>query len=141
MGATRMGKSRFSVDHAINFQGELINLDKIQVYNGLEIVTKKITHNEKQSVQHYLLGEIEPDYDFTAEDFCLQAIVYIIFFLKTQLVSIIVGGLNSYIEKFVENHVFMLKYKYDTCFIWIDVKQSILNHRVDMRVDEKSMHG
>ncbi|KAG5610338.1 hypothetical protein H5410_021619 [Solanum commersonii] len=30
----------------------------------------------------------------------------------------------------------MFKYKYDTCFIWIDVEQSLLNRRVDMRVNQ-----
>ncbi|KAG5609603.1 hypothetical protein H5410_020884 [Solanum commersonii] len=30
----------------------------------------------------------------------------------------------------------MFKHKYDTCFIWIDVEQSILNRRVDIRVDQ-----
>ncbi|KAG5609654.1 hypothetical protein H5410_020935 [Solanum commersonii] len=124
-----MGKSHFSVDIATHFRGEIIQSDKMQVYKGLEIVTKKITHTENQ-------GEIVPDSDFTAEDFCLQAIVYIEFFLKTQRVPIITGGSNSYIEKLVEDPVFMFKYKYDTCFIWIDVEQSVLNRRVNMRVDE-----
>ncbi len=85
---------------------------------------------------HNFLGEIEPDSDFTAEDFYLRTIVYIEIFLKTQCVPIIVGGSNSYIEKLVEDPVFMFKYKYDSCFIWIDVEQSVLNRRVDMRVDE-----
>ncbi|KAG5609641.1 hypothetical protein H5410_020922, partial [Solanum commersonii] len=71
---------------------------------GLEIVTNKITNIEKQGVRHYFLGEIEQDSDFTAEDFCLQAIVYREIFLKTQRVPIIVGGSNSYIEKLVEDH-------------------------------------
>ncbi|WMV07711.1 hypothetical protein MTR67_001096 [Solanum verrucosum] len=30
----------------------------------------------------------------------------------------------------------MFKYKYDNCFIWIEVEQSVLNRRVDTRVDE-----
>ncbi|KAG5629946.1 hypothetical protein H5410_001663 [Solanum commersonii] len=103
-------------------------------------------------------GVIEPNSDFTAEDFCLKSIVCIELFLKTQCVPIIVGGSNSYIEKLVEDltqyvpiivgesnlyienlledPVFMFKYKYDSCFIWIDVEQSILNRRVDTRVDE-----
>ena len=85
---------------------------------------------------HHFLGEIEPDSDFTAEDFCLKSIVYIENILKTQCVPIIVGGSNSYIEKLVEDPVFMFKYKYDSCFIWIDVEQSVLNRRVDTRVDE-----
>uniref|UniRef100_A0A3Q7IIM7 Uncharacterized protein n=1 Tax=Solanum lycopersicum TaxID=4081 RepID=A0A3Q7IIM7_SOLLC len=80
--------------------------------------------------------EIEPDSHFTAEDFYLQAIVYIEKILKNQLVPIIVERSNSYIEKLVEDYVFMFKYKYDSCFIWIDVEQSVLNRRVDMRVDQ-----
>ncbi|KAG5568420.1 hypothetical protein H5410_064569 [Solanum commersonii] len=82
------------------------------------------------------LGEIEPDSDITGEDFCLKSIVYIEIFLNPQCVPIIVGGSNSYIEKLVEDPVFMFKYKYDSCFIWIDVEQSVLNRRVDTRVDE-----
>ncbi|KAH0720047.1 hypothetical protein KY290_004961 [Solanum tuberosum] len=108
----------------------------MQVYKGLDIVTNKITHAEKQGVRHYLIGEIEPDSDFTAEDFCLKSIVYVENILKTQCVPIIVGGSNSYIEKLVEDPVFMFKYKYESCFIWIDVEQSVLNRRVDTRVDE-----
>ncbi|KAH0723814.1 hypothetical protein KY289_006858 [Solanum tuberosum] len=108
----------------------------MQVYKGLDIVTNKITHAEKQGVRHYLLGEIEPDSDLTAEDFCLKSIVYIENILKTQCVPIIVGGSNSYIQNFVEDPVFMFKYKYDSCFNWIDVEQSVLNRRVDTRVDE-----
>jgi len=56
MGATGTGKSRLSIDLAIHFQGEIINSDKMQVYKGLDIVTNKITHTEKQGVKHHLLG-------------------------------------------------------------------------------------
>ena len=56
MGAIGTGKSRLFVDLATHFQGEIINSDKMQVYKGLEIVTNKITHTEKQGVRHYLLG-------------------------------------------------------------------------------------
>ncbi|XP_069146908.1 adenylate isopentenyltransferase 5, chloroplastic-like [Solanum lycopersicum] len=104
MGATGTGKSRLSIDVATHFGVEIINSDKMQVYKGLEIVTNKITHAEKQEK-----------------------------ILKTQRVPIIVGGSNSYIEKLVEDPVSMFKYKYDSCFIWIDVEQSVLNRRVDMR--------
>uniref|UniRef100_A0A3Q7IUN9 Adenylate isopentenyltransferase n=1 Tax=Solanum lycopersicum TaxID=4081 RepID=A0A3Q7IUN9_SOLLC len=74
--------------------------------------------------------------DFTAEDFFLQVVVNIQKILKTERVPFIVGGSNSYIEKLVEDHEFMFKYKYHSCFIWIDVEQSVLNLRVDKRVDQ-----
>uniref|UniRef100_M1DDQ4 Isopentenyltransferase n=1 Tax=Solanum tuberosum TaxID=4113 RepID=M1DDQ4_SOLTU len=83
MGATGTGKSRLSVDLATHFRGEIINSNKMQVYNGLDIVTNKITRAKKQGVRHYLQGEIEPDSEFKAEDFCHKSIVYIEFFLKT----------------------------------------------------------
>ncbi|KAG5609602.1 hypothetical protein H5410_020883 [Solanum commersonii] len=57
-------------------------------------------------------------------------------FLEAKRVPIIVGRSNSYFENLMEDHVFMFKYKYDTCFIWIDVEQSDLNRRVDMRLDQ-----
>ncbi|TMW80401.1 hypothetical protein EJD97_020465 [Solanum chilense] len=56
MGATGIGKSRLSVDLETQFRGEIINSNKMQVYKGVEIVTNKITHTEKQGVRHYLLG-------------------------------------------------------------------------------------
>uniref|UniRef100_A0A3Q7HM20 Uncharacterized protein n=2 Tax=Solanum lycopersicum TaxID=4081 RepID=A0A3Q7HM20_SOLLC len=61
--------------------------------------------------------------------------------MKTQHVPIIVGGSNSYIEKHVEDPVFMFNYKYDCCFICIDVERSVLNRRVDMRVDQMVKAG
>ena len=85
---------------------------------------------------HNFLGEIEPDSDFTAEDFCLKSIVYVENILKTQCVPIIVGESNSYIENLGEDPVFIFKYKYDSCFIWIDVEHLVLNRRLDTRVDE-----
>uniref|UniRef100_M1DKF4 Isopentenyltransferase n=1 Tax=Solanum tuberosum TaxID=4113 RepID=M1DKF4_SOLTU len=94
MGATGTRKSRLSVDLATHLRGEIINSDKMLVYKGLEIVTNKITHTEKQGVRHYLLGEIEPYSNFTAKDFCLKSNIYIETILKAQCVPIIVGRSN-----------------------------------------------
>uniref|UniRef100_M1DBD4 ATP binding protein n=1 Tax=Solanum tuberosum TaxID=4113 RepID=M1DBD4_SOLTU len=141
MGAIGTGNSRLFVDLATHFRGEIINSDKMQVNKGLLIVTNKITHAEKQGVRHYLIGEIEPDSNFTVENFCLKFNIYIETILKAQCVPIIVGGSNSYIEKLVEDHVLMFKHKYDGCFIWIDVEQSVLNRRVDTRVYERVNAG
>ncbi|KAG5629651.1 hypothetical protein H5410_001368 [Solanum commersonii] len=105
MGAIGTGKCRLTVDLATYFRGEIINLDKMQVYKGLEIVTNKITHTKKQGT----------NLNFTTEDFCLKSIDYIENFLKTQFVPIIVGGSNSFIEKLVEDPVFMFKHKFQIC--------------------------
>ena len=46
LGATGAGKSKLSVDIATHFFGEVINSDKIQFYDGLDIVTNKLIESE-----------------------------------------------------------------------------------------------
>nr|XP_025883815.1 adenylate isopentenyltransferase 7, mitochondrial-like [Solanum lycopersicum] len=65
IGAIGTGKSCLSVDVATHFGGEIINSDKIQVYKGLEIVTNKITHAEKQGLVDEVRQIFIPDADYT----------------------------------------------------------------------------
>lgn len=70
MGPTGAGKSRLSVDLATQFSAEIVNADKMQVYEGFDVLTNKITDEEAGGVPHHLLGIIDPENDFTAKDFC-----------------------------------------------------------------------
>uniref|UniRef100_M1DJK5 tRNA delta(2)-isopentenylpyrophosphate transferase n=1 Tax=Solanum tuberosum TaxID=4113 RepID=M1DJK5_SOLTU len=79
MGATGTGNYRISVDLATHFRREIMNSDKMQIHKGLEIVTNKITHADKQGVRHYLLGLVDevrqifiPDADYTKEQSVLN---------------------------------------------------------------------
>ena len=47
---------QLAVDLARRFNGEIINGDAMQMYNGLPIVTNKITVEEQQNIPHHLLG-------------------------------------------------------------------------------------
>ncbi|KAL7246748.1 hypothetical protein ACSBR2_001791 [Camellia fascicularis] len=136
MGATGTGKSRLSIDLATNFPAEIINSDKIQIYRGLNIVTNKITNLECQGVPHHLLGEFDPDFDFTARDFCHHALIAIEKIVRSGHIPIIVGGSNSFIEALVEDPDFKFRSQYDCCFIWLDVSLPILHSFVSKRVDQ-----
>ncbi|KAH7865305.1 hypothetical protein Vadar_004915 [Vaccinium darrowii] len=136
MGANGTGKTRLSVDLATHFLAEIINSDKIQVYKGLDIVTNKISDLDRRGVAHHLLGELDPEADFTARDFCLHALNSIDFIVRREKVPIVVGGSNTYLEALVEDRFFQFKDKYDCCFLWVDVMLPILNLFVSKRVDE-----
>ncbi|CAK9140679.1 unnamed protein product [Ilex paraguariensis] len=137
MGATGTGKSRLSIDIATQFPAEIINSDKIQVYKGLDIVTNKVSEAERKGVTHHLLGEVEPDSDFTAGDFCYQALLAMEWIVRSGRVPIIVGGSNSFIEALVEDHfLFKFRANYDCCFIWLDVSSPVLHSSVSERVDQ-----
>ncbi|KAH7865119.1 hypothetical protein Vadar_002463 [Vaccinium darrowii] len=139
MGATGTGKTRLSVDLATHFPAEIINSDKIQVYKGLDIVTNKISDLDRRGVAHHLLGEVDPEADFTASDFCLHALKAIDYIVRSEKVPIVVGGSNTYLEALVEDQSF--KFKYDSCFIWVDVMLPVLNSFVSKRVDEMVLTG
>lgn len=43
MGAAATGKSRLSINLATQFTWEVVNADKMQVYEGLDVITSRIT--------------------------------------------------------------------------------------------------
>ncbi|KAJ9543672.1 hypothetical protein OSB04_023379 [Centaurea solstitialis] len=136
MGATGTGKSRLSIDIATRYSGEIINSDKMQVYKGLDIVTNKITEPEKRGVPHHLLGEIDPETDFTTQDFRHHALSAIRWVVRLNKVPVIVGGSNSFIEALVEDPVSSFRSKYECCFLWLDVSLPVLCSYVEKRVDQ-----
>ncbi|KAL2320931.1 hypothetical protein Fmac_029900 [Flemingia macrophylla] len=132
MGATGSGKTKLSIDLATNFPSEIINCDKMQVYEGLDVVTNKVAKEEQRGVPHHLLGTHNPNKEFTASDFCDMASHAIESITQRQKLPIIVGGSNSYIEALVDKFAS----RYYWCFLWVDVSMPVLHSYVDQRVDE-----
>lgn len=58
IGATGTGKSQLAVDLARSLNGEIINADAMQMYDGLPIITNKMTLGERQGVPHHFLGTV-----------------------------------------------------------------------------------
>ncbi|KAI3511336.1 hypothetical protein L1887_18487 [Cichorium endivia] len=133
MGVTGSGKSKLSINLATHFKGEIINADKIQVYEGLDIITNKITDEERNGVVHHLLGIVDPESDFTAENFVSAASLAMKSIVGKGKLPIIAGGSNSFIEALVDDDVF--RSSYDVCFLWIDVAMVVLHQFVGERVD------
>ncbi|CAK7349955.1 unnamed protein product [Dovyalis caffra] len=137
LGTTAVGKSKLSIDLATHFQGEIINSDKIQVYKGLDILTNKIPEDERRGVPHHLLGFVEPDREFTTQDFCNHVHTAMNQVMENGNNPIIVGGSNRYMEALVdEDSMFDFKANYDPCFLWVDVALPILLDCTSRRVDE-----
>lgn len=141
MGGTGTGKSRLSIDLATRFPAEIINSDKMQVYEGLDIVTNKITEKEQCGIPHHLLGILNPNSEFTAKNFCDMASVAIETTLNQGLLPIIVGGSNSYIEALADDEGYRFRSKYDCCFLWVDVSMPVLHSFVSDRVDRMVENG
>lgn len=159
MGPTGCGKTKLSVDLASRFftSSEIINSDKIQVYNGLDITTNKIPFSERNNVIHRLLGDFHPTDshpEFTPSDYRSSASLAISQILSHGSLPFIVGGSNSFIyallantfdpelDVFTEsNSVFCKELRYRCCFIWVHIAPPLLNLYLERRVDDMLQSG
>ncbi|KAG4186862.1 hypothetical protein ERO13_A08G069400v2 [Gossypium hirsutum] len=141
MGATGTGKSRLSIDLATRFPAEIINSDKIQVHEGLDIVTNKISEEERCGIPHHLLGVISPNIDFTVTNFVDMASRATASIVSRSQLPIIAGGSNSYIEALVDDERSRFRSKYECCFLWVDVAMPVLHQYVSERVDKMVENG
>jgi tRNA dimethylallyltransferase len=66
VGPTASGKSDLGIELALRFDGEIINCDSVQVYQGIEIATAKVPFAERRGVPHHLLDFVPPTINFTA---------------------------------------------------------------------------
>ncbi|CAI9778524.1 unnamed protein product [Fraxinus pennsylvanica] len=141
MGATGTGKSRLSIDIATRFPSEIVNSDKMQVYEGLDITTNKITREECCGVPHHLLGVVDPNIDFTAKNFCTMASLAIKSVVNNGRLPIVVGGSNSFIEALIDDKDNKFRSKYECCFLWVDVSTHVLDSFLSDRVDQMVERG
>ena len=98
LGSTGTGKSKLSLEIGKRIRGEIISADSMQVYKGLDIITNKVTSEERASVSHHLLDFVEASEKFSVVEFQTIALDAISDILARQKVPIIVGGTNYYIE-------------------------------------------
>jgi tRNA dimethylallyltransferase len=55
VGATTTGKSDLAIDLARRLDGEVVNVDSMQLYRGMDIGTAKLSLAERRGVRHHLL--------------------------------------------------------------------------------------
>ncbi|AGO14137.1 AaceriAER341Wp [[Ashbya] aceris (nom. inval.)] len=104
-GTTGVGKSQLAVELAQRFNGEVINSDSMQVYQGVPIITNKHPLNERRGVRHHLMDYVgwhEEYYLHRFEQECLQCIEDI---HRRGKLPIIVGGTHYYLQTLFQKRV------------------------------------
>ncbi|EFX79344.1 hypothetical protein DAPPUDRAFT_304867 [Daphnia pulex] len=97
-GATGTGKSKLALELAVKYGGEIISADSMQIYQGLDIITNKVTLEERQLVPHHLIDCASPLTRWTVVDFQRKSLAVIDDLLVNGRVPVIVGGTHYYIE-------------------------------------------
>lgn len=95
-GPTASGKSDIAIDIAKKIEGEIISADSQQVYRDMDIGTNKVTN--PSYVNHHLLNIVNPNEEFTVDDFKKDAEEIISTLNSRFIMPIITGGTGFYID-------------------------------------------
>ncbi len=101
-GATAVGKSRLAMKIAEELNSSIISADSRQVYKYLNIGTAKPTHADQNRIKHHLIDLVEPDEEYNAGTFALDADRLIKEITTQQKTPIICGGTGFYIKALLE---------------------------------------
>ena len=100
VGPTASGKSTLGINLALRDEvdGEIINCDSVQVYQGIEIATAKVPIAERQGVPHHLIDFVPPAINYTAGEWARLAALKIEEIEKRGRIPILVGGTGLYLR-------------------------------------------
>jgi tRNA dimethylallyltransferase len=104
VGPTASGKSTLALELARETGDvEIVSVDSMQVYRGMDIGTAKPTPAEQVEVRHHLIDLVDPDDDYTVSRFqtdCRDAITAI---EGRGNRALLVGGTGLYLRAAVDN--------------------------------------
>ena len=106
VGPTACGKSALAIKAALEFTGEVVSGDSMQVYRRMDIGTAKVTAAEAQGIPHWLIDIREPDEGFSVADFRSEAVCCINAILDRGHLPIVCGGTGLYINSLINVYHF-----------------------------------
>ncbi|MFN7137751.1 MAG: tRNA (adenosine(37)-N6)-dimethylallyltransferase MiaA [Limisphaerales bacterium] len=101
-GPTASGKSALALLLAEKLGGEIISVDSMQVYRGLDVGTAKPSLQEQAQVPHHLIDAADLDEPFDAARFCELAKVAEKDIRQRGKVPIFCGGTGLYFKAYLE---------------------------------------
>jgi tRNA dimethylallyltransferase len=72
-GPTASGKSQVALDLAERIDAEIISVDSMAVYRGMDIGTAKPTDDQRKRVPHHLIDMVDPTIDYSVSQFVVDA--------------------------------------------------------------------
>ena len=98
MGPTASGKSALALKWAEKRGGEIVSVDSMQIYRGLEIGTAQPTAEERRRIPHHLVGIRDFSERVDVFDFCRLADDAVADIAGRGKLPILVGGTGLYLR-------------------------------------------
>ncbi|MEY4735207.1 MAG: hypothetical protein RL428_542, partial [Actinomycetota bacterium] len=101
-GPTATGKSDLALEVAEELDGEIINADSMQLYQGMDIGTAKLSVAERRGIPHHLLDILTVDQDASVAQYQELARKAIDEIRGRGKATVIVGGTGLYIKSIID---------------------------------------
>ncbi len=98
MGPTASGKTRIAAELAKLINGEVISADSRQMYNHMPVATAQPGRETLEEVKHHFISVLEPDEQYSAGQFAIDAEKVILDCFERGKVPVIAGGSGLYIR-------------------------------------------
>ena len=104
LGPTASGKSTTALAVARRVEGvELVSVDSMQVYRGMDIGTASPTESERREVAHHLVDVADPTEEFTVALFQRRARTAVAEIRGRGGVPVLVGGTGLYLRSVIDD--------------------------------------
>ena len=100
-GPTASGKSKLAIDVCKQLNGEVVSADSMQIYRKMDIGTAKALPEEQQGIPHHLIDIIEPNENYSLENFLKDCESTVDDVLSRGKLPVIAGGTGLYISSFI----------------------------------------
>lgn len=98
VGPTGSGKTATAIEIAKRIDAEIISMDSMQIYRGMDIGTAKPTKSELSAVRHHMIDVADPDELFTVSRYREMTYACIDDVLARGKRVILVGGTGLYLQ-------------------------------------------
>ena len=106
VGPTASGKSALGLRLAHELGGEVVNVDSMQLYRGMDIGTAKLAVEEREGVPHHQLDVLDVTETASVARYQADAVADVEDIMSRGLVPILVGGSMLYVQALVDDWQF-----------------------------------
>ena len=106
IGPTASGKSDLGLALAERLGGEVVNIDAMQLYRGMDVGTAKLQPTERRGIPHHLLDVLDVTVTATVANYQRDAVAIVAELRARGVVPVIVGGSMMYIQALLDDWAF-----------------------------------
>ena len=106
VGSTASGKSALGIALAQRYDGEIVNVDSMQLYRHMDIGTAKLSITERAGIAHHLLDIWEVTKTASVAHYQQLAIAVVNDILDRGKTPILVGGSMLYVQSLIDDWQF-----------------------------------